>query len=403
LSVDYRVEEVNNTHDFLNLKGEWNSLVFEDPSSTIFQTWEWNFNVWKYDGGRARNLSIILIRDKIGTLVGIAPFYSYKKIVFGFKMRIIELIGSGLTDYRSFIARPHDSIRIHTEVLNWLKENSKQWDIVDLHYISEESPIAMNYDTLFRDFKFRPTIHQHSICPYIILSSNLDFYENLYNRSLVKYLKRKTRKFIKDLNYRFLTVSNTAELDGSLENLFDLHKKRRNQQLQVGQFRSDDRKQLFRSLSHDLNQMGWLKMSFLLVDDKKVACLYNFEFKNKVYFYQSGLDPNPKFSRYSLGYIMLAVTIKEALKSGMKEYDLLSGKENYKKEWTRMYRNLYRIRMASPNSRKVIFFTINEKLLEFFHDNRFYKSKLIRKLYFSLKKLVKNHQEKMAVKAEYEE
>jgi CelD/BcsL family acetyltransferase involved in cellulose biosynthesis len=392
--VDYRVEEVNNTHDFLNLKGEWNSLVFEDPSSTIFQTWEWNFNVWRYDGGRPRNLSIILIRDENGNLVGIAPFYSYKKTVFGFKMRIIELIGSGLTDYRSFIAKPHNRIRIYTEILNWLNENSKQWDTVDLQYISEESPIAKNYDTLFRDFKFRTAIQQHNICPYIPLSSNLDFYENLYNRSLVKYLKRKTRKFDKDLNYRFLTVSNPSELDRYLENLFDLHKKRRNQQLQLGQFRSNNRKELFRSLSQDLIKKGWLKMFFLLVDDQKVGCLYNFEFKNKVYFYQSGLDPNPKFARYSLGYIMLTITIKEALKAGMKEYDLLSGNEGYKKEWTQMYRNLYRIRMTPLNSNKALLLMINEKLSEFFYDNRLYKSKPIRKLYFSLKKLGKNYKEK---------
>jgi CelD/BcsL family acetyltransferase involved in cellulose biosynthesis len=378
---------VNSIHDFLDLQEEWNNLVFEDPSSTIFQTWEWNFNIWKYEGGRSRRLSIILIRDDNGQIVGIAPFYSYKRIVLGFKMRIIEFIGSGLSDYRSFIAKTHDNIRIYTEILNWLNKNSEQWDIVDLHYISEESPIVKNYDTLFRDFKFRASIQQHNICPYISLSSNRDFYENLYNRSLVKYLKRKTRKFDRDLNHRILTISNLSELGGSLDDLFDLHKKRRNHQLQLGQFRSKDRKQLFRDLSYDLFKRGWLKVVFLLVDDQRVACLYNFEFKNRAYFYQSGLDPNSKFARYSLGYIILTFTIKEALKAGIKEYDFLSGNEDYKKEWARMYRSLYRIRITSSNSKRIILFMINEKLLNFFYCSRFYKSKSIRKLYFSLKRL----------------
>jgi CelD/BcsL family acetyltransferase involved in cellulose biosynthesis len=400
LVISYRAEEVNSTHDFLNLQQEWNKLVLEDPSSTIFQTWEWNFNIWKYEGGRSRSLSIILVRDNKGDLVGIAPFYSYKRIILGFKMRIIEFIGSGLTDYRSFIAKTHDNIRIYTEILNWLNKNSGQWDIVELHYISEESPIAKNYDTLFKDFKFRASIQQHNICPYIPLSSNRDFYENLYNQSLVKYLKRKTRKFDRDLNHRILTISDLSDLEGSLENLFDLHKKRRNHQLQLGQFRSEDSKQLFRNLSYDLFKRGWLKVVFLLVDDQKVACLYNFEFKNRAYFYQSGLDPNPKFAKYSLGYIILAFTIKEALESGIKEYDFLSGNEDYKKEWTRVYRSLYRIRITSSRSKKIFFFMINEKLVDFFYGSRFYKSKLIRKLYFTFKKLGKNYKEEMAVRTE---
>jgi CelD/BcsL family acetyltransferase involved in cellulose biosynthesis len=156
-----------------------------------------------------------------------------------------------------------------------------------------------------------------------------------------------------------------SELDGSLDDLFDLHKKRRNHQLQLGQFRSKDRKQLFRDLSYDLFKRGWLKVVFLLVDDQRVACLYNFEFKNRAYFYQSGLDPNPKFARYSLGYIILSFTIKEALKDGIKEYDFLSGNEDYKKEWARMYRSLYRIRITSSNSKRIILFMINEKLFIF--------------------------------------
>jgi CelD/BcsL family acetyltransferase involved in cellulose biosynthesis len=381
------VEEVKSTHDFLNLKEEWNNLAFEDPSSTVFQTWEWNFNIWKHAQSRSEALSIILIREKNGNLVGIAPFYSYKRSVFGFKIQIMEFLGKDLTDYRCIIARGPDNVQISTEILNWLNEKSKQWDIVDLHYISEESPIVKNYNALFQDFSFSTVLQQHNFCPYMTLYSHVDLYENLYNPGLVKYLKRKIRKFEKDLNYKFLEVSNLSELDRYLNNLFDLHKKRRNQKLQLGTFRSKDKEKFFTSLSYDLFKKGWLKLLFLLVDDEEVACLYNFKFKNKIYFYQSGLDPNPKYSRYSLGYIIHYLALKEAVDNQIEEYDFLSGNEDYKQEWTKSIRNLYRIRMVSQYSYKAVFFQINEKLLNFFYNSKFYKSKLTRKVYFLLRNL----------------
>ena len=391
LSGSYIVEEIKSTDDFLNLREEWNRLVFEDTNSTIFQTWEWNFNIWKHDEAKLKNLSILLVRERNGNLIGIAPFFSYEKIILGFRIRIIELIGKNFTDYRDFIVRPECNMQVYTEILSWLNENSIKWDIVDLQYISEESPVFKNYNILFRDF--RANIQQQNICPYLTLYPDRDLYENLHSQTLIKYLKRKTRKLEKDLNYRFLTVSSLSELDSHLDKLFDLHRKRRNQKLQFGMFRSENQEQLFTNLSHDLLERGYLKLSFLFIDDQPATCLYNFEFKNKVYFYQSGLDPNSKFTKYSLGYIIHSLAIREALKEGMEEYDFLSGNEDYKKDWTENYRTLYRIKIISSDFKKAIFNT-NEKLSNFWYGSKFRKSKLIRKLYFWSKNLGKNHKEK---------
>lgn len=381
----YRVEEIKSADDFLNLREEWNKLVFEDPDGTVFQTWEWNFNVWKYDG-EGKDLNILLVREKNGRLVGIAPFYSYEKVAFGFKNRVIEIIGRNFTDYRSFIAKSENNIAIHAEILNWLDNNQAKWDIIDLHYVSEESLLVKNFDVLFVGrSKGKVVIRKENISPYMPLYPNRDFYENLYNGTLAKQLKRKFRKLEKDLDYRLVTISDSSELEGYLHTLFDLHKKRRSQKLQLGMFRSENQERVVSNLSRDLLERGWLRPLLLLIDDRPAACLYNFEFKNKIYFYQSGLEPD--FGKYSLGALIHSFAIRDALKRGMEEYDLLSGSEDYKKDWTENYRNLYRIRIVSPSSKKAVFFNANEKLSDVFYNSKFYHSRSVRRIYFWLKNL----------------
>jgi CelD/BcsL family acetyltransferase involved in cellulose biosynthesis len=389
LSRSYVVEEVTNTDDLLNLREEWNKLVFEDPYSTIFQTWEWNFNVWEYERAGTKGLNVLLVRDEGGDLAGIAPFYSYEKIIFGLKIRIIELIGKNFTDYRGFIVRSEDDLKIYTKILSWLYEDSINWDVVYLHYVSEESPLVRNFDTLLRGLNFRTVIQQHNVCPYIALYPSRNFDENLGDRTIVKYLKRKTRKLEKDLNYELLKIGSLSELDEHLEKLFELHKKRRRQMVQIGIFNSEDQEKFFKNLSHSLLERGWLKLLFLLVNNRPAACLYNFEFKNKVYFYQSGLETDPKFAPYSLGYVIHSFAIQEALKEGMQEYDFLSGNEDYKKDWTAIYRSLYRIKIVPLSSKKAIFFNANERLFDFCRNSKFYRNKTVRKFYFLLKSLEK--------------
>jgi CelD/BcsL family acetyltransferase involved in cellulose biosynthesis len=371
----YIIEEVRSTPGFLSLRDEWNTLVLEQANATVFQTWEWNFHVWKYSEAKSNKLHILLVREKKGSLIGIAPFYSYERFILGFRFRIVEFIGKNFTDYRDFIVRHDCTNLVYDEILVWLNQNETRWDIVDLQYVSEESHVVKNYNTLFRNFGFRTAIQRHSSCPYLSLRRDRDFYENIHSQSLVKQIKYKTRKLAKDFDYRFLTISSSLELEEYFGKFFELHRKRRDQKLQRGMFRSEEQEQLFTNLWSDLLGRG-LRLCFLLIDNQAAACLCNFAFKNKIYSYQNGLDP--RFAKYSLGYIIHSLAIREALKEGMEEYDFLLGSPDYKREWTEQYRTLYRI-IISRGFRESIF-TTNEKVLGFWR-RQFRGSKLIRKIY----------------------
>jgi len=76
---------------------------------------------------------------------------------------------------------------------------------------------------------------------------------------------------------------------------------------------------------------GWLSLWVGYIGDKPVAYLINFDYGNKIWFYNSAYDK--KFGRIGVGSIISYLAIKDAFFRGKKEYDFLKGGEIFKNRW----------------------------------------------------------------------
>jgi len=79
-------------------------------------------------------------------------------------------------------------------------------------------------------------------------------------------------------------------------------------------------------------------MGLLKVDSHLAACQYAFQYFDKVYHYQTGIDP--EYSRYSPGLISIGYMIEASINNNAVEYDFLRGGEDYKFHWAKSYRNI---------------------------------------------------------------
>jgi CelD/BcsL family acetyltransferase involved in cellulose biosynthesis len=73
---------------------------------------------------------------------------------------------------------------------------------------------------------------------------------------------------------------------------------------------------------------GWCRLWLLEVDGEARAAWYGFRFANVESYYQAGRDP--RWDRYSLGFLALAHSIREAAADGVREYRFLRGGEDFK-------------------------------------------------------------------------
>ncbi len=127
----------------------------------------------------------------------------------------------------------------------------------------------------------------------------------------------------RDLCYR---LSEDPDLLGSdLDTLFALHSAR---WPEGTAFREQE--QFHREFAACALESGWLRLWFLELDARPVAAWYGFRFGGIEFHFQSGRDPG---TGESVGSVLLAHTVREALKDGVTEYRFLRGGEAYKQRF----------------------------------------------------------------------
>lgn len=121
-----------------------------------------------------------------------------------------------------------------------------------------------------------------------------------------------------------------------------------------------------------------LKLYCCRLDGNIVGAMYCFQYKDKLSYYNSGFDP--AFAKYSIGTILIACGIEEAISRGVREFDFLRGAEKYKYLWTNTDRKNVRLQLFRRSWMGRIFYSAAKGRLFIFAVRRSLKTLVIQKL-----------------------
>jgi CelD/BcsL family acetyltransferase involved in cellulose biosynthesis len=92
-------------------------------------------------------------------------------------------------------------------------------------------------------------------------------------------------------------------------------------------------------------QRRWLRLWIQELDGAPPAAWYGFRFDGVEAYYQAGRDPS--FDRESVGFVLLAHSIRAAFDDGVREYRLLRGDDPYKSRFASADRPLQTVALSS--------------------------------------------------------
>src|ERR1035441_5838769 len=95
-----KVVEIREESELRSLKSDWEALLNDSASNTIFLTWEW-VTAWWSAYGAPGALRILAAFDEEGVLRGIAPLRSEPARKYGQTVASLRFIGDGSNDTRS--------------------------------------------------------------------------------------------------------------------------------------------------------------------------------------------------------------------------------------------------------------------------------------------------------------
>jgi len=314
-----KVEVARGNHLPALIKEEWNSILAKTPRQNPFLTPFWG-EIWLNHFGESLETRLFLFRDDGGSLQGLGHFV--ESTMDGKKG--LSLLGSqDVWDYRDFIILPGREEEIFRSLAVLLKENS--WEYIELNSIAELSPTAVFFPMAMESIGFRVTREVEETVVNLHLPSTWgDFLERL-NAKDRHELRRKIRRIEKEGSCEWTRITDLSSVEEKMGLFLDLHRKSRRDK---SEFMSAKMEAYFRNLGKGLLTKGWLDLSFLRFQEKEIAAFFSFDFGDTKYVYNSGYDPI--FSWYSPGIVLSAYCIRGAIEKGMKGFNFLRGREDYK-------------------------------------------------------------------------
>jgi CelD/BcsL family acetyltransferase involved in cellulose biosynthesis len=326
--INIEVEE--GSEALTRLRMEWQAM-FRASGAPPFLSWEW-LSTWHKWFGREKHPFLLCARES-GNLIALLPLCVEKRQSSRFSpgLKRMSFMGEsyGASDYLDILALPGFKQKSADIFIDYLAP-PHSFDLLELEGIAADSCTLQSLARCFgNDGRFSYRIAPQYICPRMSLDAR---WEDLLERSRRSdYFKRCIRRLNKIASFEFRVVSEANEIPAAYRRLMELHIGRWIDRGGSSAFRTAEQKGFTLDAAAELARAGMTRFEEIWLEGECRASLFGFESGDCYYFFLSGFDQT--WSKYSLGFTLLWLSISEASRRGLKMYDFLRGDENYKFDW----------------------------------------------------------------------
>lgn len=333
---------VSTEEEFLALEPDWNRLLMESSRPVPFLTWEWVSTWWQHFGAHSR-LFVIVARDEMKRVVGIAPLRLTLRRTFGMvPVRSLEFLGHRgsvvCVDHLDFMTGLSHRAEICSGLVDEIMRRGDEWDSLVLADLAEDSLVPELFAALQHGPDVSLSCRPQEQCPYAILPPR---WEILLNSIKAKYrsnIKRRRDRLYENFQATFDSNCSVGQVMPHMQILERLHGSSRNRRGQAGNFSVRPYRDFHRAVAERMAQSGLLYLARLDCNGSPVAALYGFYLGERLFGYQTGFDAT--WDRWGVGAVLQARIFEDAVERlHATEYDFLRGTEPYKYTWTNQERH----------------------------------------------------------------
>lgn len=306
------VEIADTTNALERLADRWEALWRRDPNATPFQSPQWLLSWWKHFGSDTPHVIASTSDDAIDAL---APLYVLRDEDSGESLGLF--LGTGNSDYLDVLG---DASLLIESIA---RADCQLWDLQQLRPSSGLLSVPLPDG-------WSDNVEDQDPCPVLPIENAGDELQNLLSTHARKKLRYFRRCLEREGEVRY--ESATAEsLDGLLDALYELHAARWQKRGLPGVLADEVTQSFHRDVARRMLDAGALRMYAVRVNDRIVAVFYGFAHQGTVYYYLSGYDP--ALEKLSIGNVIVAHAIENAIRDGATTFDFLRGAEEYKYAW----------------------------------------------------------------------
>jgi CelD/BcsL family acetyltransferase involved in cellulose biosynthesis len=320
---------------FEEVRQQWQELLGRSVVNNLYITPAWQ-ELWWGAFHNGRSLAGFYLTDAAGQLTGLASLSRWED-KFSF-------VGNSDTfDYNDFVIARGMEAAFFPALLDEIDSGGGRQ--LDLYSVGEDSPTLATLPDLARERGYAVDIAEEDVAPRIDLPATWDDYLAMLSKKDRHELRRKMRRLEGHENWRWFCVSDPGEASERTDTFLNLM---RDSDPAKAEFLTSDREDFFRKLIAATAEEGALQLFFMEMDDKPVAASLCLDYDGVRMLYNSGHDTDYRY--YSVGLLLHALCLRDALERGYRCFDFLRGNEPYKYRLGGRDHHLYRITLRRTDA-----------------------------------------------------
>ena len=331
---------------FDQLKSEWNALLDGSVTRVPFLRAEYQQAWWAERGGGEwpeAELLVVTARGDDGALVGIAPLFQAKNRQ---GRPALLLIGSiEISDYLDLVVAREQVDAFCSGLLDRLSgADVPVWEVLDFYNIPAPSPTRAALGRAAGAHGWAAGEQLLMPVPAITLPADWETYlATMVEKKERQEIRRKLRRSEGGEDQVTWTMIDSLEghdLSAETEAFLTLMAHNADK----AAFLTPAMRQEFHRVARAAAESGWLRLAFLLVNGQKAAAYLTFDYGNRLYIYNSAIDP--RFNTFSPGWVLLAYLLRWAIENKRAAFDFLRGEEDYKFRFGAVAGKIYRLQVG---------------------------------------------------------
>jgi len=319
-------------NSFDEIRGEWLDLLEHCPVNTFYLMPQWQEIWWEAFRDRQEMAGFYLQRPE-----GVAAIASLAR-----KGSNLSFVGNTETfDYNDFMIRPGWEVDFFGVLMGWLER--EDFKVLKLPSLIESSPTLEYLPVLARQRGYSVEISEEDVTPGLELPESWDDYLTGLSKKNRHELRRKLRRLESAENWRWYCVQGAEEVTARLDDFMGLM---RQSAPDKAAYMTGEREAFFRRITHRTAELDLLRLFFLEMDGQDVASSLCFDYNGTRFLYNSGY--NPDYAYYSVGLLLNALCLREAIEQGKPYFDFLRGPEPYKYHLGGLNRTIYHMVVTKP-------------------------------------------------------
>lgn len=315
------------------LRDDWDIVLEYAADTSVFMSWEWQYNWWRYYG--RENRLCILTAWENERLIGILPLYIQQVVVYRIcPVNVLRFIGTGgdtSPDYLGPVLQPISAKPTALAFVDFLLKELGGWDIFHLSDLCHDSIFFKTLTKQRTTPDFHLTTSVAANIAFITLPTSWDDYLASVHRDRRYTIRSTRRKFESHFGGRFYVKSEEEGIDEVIDYLMRLHHQRWQTKGERHAFSSPEYVGFHRDVIHACARRGWIRFYCLEANALPIAIFYCYRFRNRIYYFQAGFDPD--YERLRPGLVLIGFAVECAIQEGNKIFDFLRGEHEYKTQW----------------------------------------------------------------------